>query len=116
MGVPKSNIIDLMKKIRISRFSSDFDPTQIAEFLQNCTDSSIDYFDIAFMDGAADEKTVPLDLEGNALYPVVRKNCIIDSDTKRLSLGRRGKLGGPNDGLAGIVDFNGNTATEIRSL
>lgn len=115
-GVPKSNIIDLMKRIKISRFSSDFDPTQIAEFLQNCTDSSIDYFDIAFMDGAADEKTVPLDLEGNALYPVVRKNCIIDSDTKRLSLGRRGKLGGPNDGLAGIVDFNGNTATEIVEL
>lgn len=115
-GVPKTDIVNLMRRIRISRFSSDFDPAQIADFLQNCTDSSIDRFDIAFMDGAADEKTRPLDLEGNELYPVVRKNCIIDSDTKRLSLGRRGKLGGPNDGLAGIVDFNGIPATEIVEL
>jgi len=115
-GVPKTEIVNLMRRIRISRFSSDFDPAQIADFLQNCTDSSIDHFDIAFMDGAVDEKTRPLVLEGNELYPVVRKNCIIDSDTKRLSLGRRGKLGGPNDGLAGIVDFNGIPATEIVEL
>ena len=115
-GVPKTEIVNLMRRIRISRFSSDFDPVQIADFLQNCTDSSIDHFDIAFMDGAVDEKTRPLVLEGNELYPVVRKNCIIDSDTKRLSLGRRGKLGGPNDGLAGIVDFNGIPATEIVEL
>ena len=115
-GVPKTEIVNLMRRIRISRFSSEFDPAQIADFLQKCTDSSIDHFDIAFMDGAADEKTRPLDLEGNELYPVVRKNCKIDSDTKRLSLGRRGKLGGPNDGLAGIVDFNGIPATEIVEL
>lgn len=66
-GVPKADIVNLMRRIRISRFSSDFDPAQIADFLQNCTDSSIDRFDIAFMDGAADEKTRPLDLEGNEL-------------------------------------------------
>lgn len=112
-GIPKSGIIELMKKIRISRFSSDFDPFQIAEFLQNCTDASIDQFDVAFMDGAMDENTEPIDLFGHQLYLVGRKNCIIDSGTKRLSLGRRGKLGGPNDGLAGIVDFNGYTAIEI---
>ena len=111
--VPKTKIIDLIKKIRISRFSSDFDTVQIAEFLQNCTDSSIDLFDVAFMDGTADGSTTPIDLEGHALYPVGRKHCIIDSGTSRLSLGRRGKLGGPNDGLAGIIDFNHRSATEI---
>lgn len=112
-GVSKSIIIDLMKKIKISRFSSDFDPIQIAKFLQDCTNPSIDSFDIAFMDGTKDDSTSPIFLEGHQLYPVSRKHCIIDSETKRLSLGKRGKLGGPNDGLAGIVDFNGHTADEI---
>lgn len=112
-NVPKSRIIDLIKRIKISRFSSDFDTAQISEFLQNCTDPTIDLFDVAFMDGSADESTTPIRLEGNLLYPVGRKHCIIDSGTNRLSLGRRGKLGGPNDGLAGIIDCNHHTAEEI---
>lgn len=111
--VPKSRIVDLIKKIKISRFSSDFDTVQISEFLQNCTDPSIDLFDVTFMDGSADESVAPIDLEGNPLYPVGRKHCIIDSGTSRLSLGRRGKLGGPNDGLAGIIDFNHHKAEDI---
>ena len=41
------------------------------------------------------------------------KTCIIDSELDRLSIGRKGKLGGPGDGLVGIVDFNGKTAEEI---
>ena len=101
--------------MKISRFSSDFDTAQIAEFLRNTTDPSIEKFDVAFMDGNSSADAPVVDIAGRRIYQVQRKHCVIDRDTDRLSLGRRGKLGGPNDGLAGIVDFNGKTAEEIVS-
>ncbi|MCD8372942.1 MAG: Z1 domain-containing protein [Clostridia bacterium] len=110
--IPKFRIIELISRLKISRFSSSFDVMQITDFLRNCTDSSIDLFDVAFMEGVQDDSSV-LDISGRILYKVRRQNCIIDRDTDRLSLGRRGKLGGPNDGLAGIIDFNGRTAENI---
>ena len=67
------------------------------------------------MDGDSSNESSKMNFLGKELFKVRRKNCIIDRDTDRLSLGRRGKLGGPNDGLAGIVDFNGRTAEEIVS-
>ena len=99
---------------RISRFSSNFDPKQIADFLENCSDSSIDLFDMAFMEGSPtqDEKLL-VNLHGNAIPKVLRKNCILDKDTDRLGIGQRGKLGGPSDGKTGIVDLNGYSANDI---
>jgi hypothetical protein len=112
--IPKLWVADLIKKLKISRFSSDFDTKQIYEFLINSTDKSIDLFDVAFMDGGvSDEPGRKLLFQGIELYKVHRENCIIDGETDRLGLGRRGKLGGPNDGLAGITAFNGKTANEI---
>lgn len=113
--IPKTRIAELIRKLKISRFSSDFDTTQVADFLRNNTDPSIDLFDIAFMDGSSSDDKTSFNFEGRELYKVHRKNCVIDRETDRLSLGRRGKLGGPNDGLAGIKDFNGKTAEEIVS-
>lgn len=113
--IPKARIAELIRKLKISRFSSDFDTIQVADFLRNNTDPSIDLFDIAFMDGSSSDDKTPFNFEGRELYKVHRKNCVIDRETDRLSLGRRGKLGGPNDGLAGIRDFNGKTADEIVS-
>ena len=110
--IPKARIVQALRKLRISRFSSNFDVGQIADFLENCADPSIDLFDIAFMDGSAKEDSAYIDFKGNQIYKVQR-TCIIDSDTDRINIGRRGKLGGPNDGLAGIIDYNGYTATEI---
>ena len=112
--IPKVRIIELIRKLRISRFSSNFDPKQIADFLENCSDSSIDLFDMAFMEGSPtqDEKLI-VNLHGNAIPKVLRKNCILDKDTDRLGIGQRGKLGGPGDGKTGIVDFNGFSANDI---
>ena len=111
--ISKNRITELISKLKISRFSSDFDTTQIADFLQNSADPSIEKFDVAFMEGNSSEGAPVVDIAGRRIYLVKRKHCVIGRDTDRLSLGRRGKLGGPNDGLAGIVDFNGKTAEEI---
>jgi hypothetical protein len=111
--IPKSYIIDLIKKLQISKFSSSFDVKQIADFLGNCVDPSIDLFDIAFMDGSSTgDNIVAQKFAGAEIYRVHR-TCKIDQDTDRLNIGRRGKLGGPNDGIAGVIDFNGRTALEI---
>ena len=111
--VAKSSIIQLMKKLKISRFSSDFDPLQIAEFLSETSDSSIDKFDVVFMEGNASPEAFDATVGGERLIAVQRNNCRIARDMDRLSLGKRGKLGGPNDGLAGIIDFNGKKAEDI---
>ena len=86
---------------------------QIAEFLSETSDSSIDKFDVVFMEGNASTGVFDVTVGGERLIAVQRNNCKIDRDMDRLSLGRRGKLGGPNDGLAGIIDFNGKKAEDI---
>lgn len=112
--VSKTKIVDLIRNIRISRFSSNFDTKQIADFLENCSDPSIDMFDVAFMEGVPtqDEKLL-INIEGRIIPKVLRKNCILDKGTDRLGIGQRGKLGGPGDGKTGIVDYNDKSADEI---
>lgn len=113
-AVPKAIIVDYIRKLRISRYSSDFDPRQIAEFLENTADKSIEHFDVVFMEGnETDDPRLVTDIAGRKIPKVLRRNCIIDSDTKRLGIGRRGKLGGPGDGRAGIVDFEGMAGETI---
>ena len=60
-----------------------------------------------------DDPRLVTDIAGRKIPKVLRRNCIIDSDTKRLGIGRRGKLGGPGDGRAGIVDFEGMAGETI---
>ncbi|MCX4376912.1 MAG: Z1 domain-containing protein [Lachnospiraceae bacterium] len=109
--IPKHNIIALMSQLKISRFSDKFDTNQIYKFLSMCEDSSIDYFDMAFIEG--DPDTEPVKIGERSIYPVKRNHCVVDSVTDRLGVGRRGKLAGTLDGKAGIADFNGKTADEI---
>ena len=113
-NIPKAKIVEFIRSIKISKFSSDFDTRQIAEFLENTSEPSISQFDLAFMEGSetADPKLI-VSLAGRSIPKVQRRNCIIDRDSDRLGIGRRGKLGGPGDGRTGIVDFGGSTADEI---
>jgi hypothetical protein len=113
-GIPKALIADYIRKLKISRYSSNFDTRQIADFLENTNEADIERFDIAFMEGGAtDNESLQVDLCGRIIPKVQRKNCIIDKNDDRLAIGRRGKLGGPSDGITGIVDFDGTTAEEI---
>ena len=93
--VPKELIVEFLDSLQMSRYSSDFDPKQISDFLSSCADSSIDVFDVAFMDGGNLDKAV--NVCGQKIACVERKTCVIDSELDRLSIGRRGKLGGPGD-------------------
>lgn len=112
--IPKYNIIEFLKKLKISRFSSKFDIKQICTFLAGCNDSSIDYFDIAFIEGKTQfGDGLKAEIGGKQICTVLRNFCKLDSQTDRLGVGRRGKLTGTSDGKAGIMDFNGRKADEI---
>lgn len=113
-NIPKRDIIQFIKSVRISKYSSNFDIKQITEFLDNTDDQSIETFDIAFMEGkATNEDKLSAYIGGRKIPKVRRLNCIIDKDTDRIGIGRRGKLGGPGDGKACIVERNGQPAEEI---
>ena len=112
--IPKAIIVEYIRHLKISKYSSDFSTSQIAEFLEDTTDKSIDLFDIAFMEGKpTDDETLNVTLSGRTIPKVHRDHCIINYETKRLGIGQRGKLGGPGDGRTGIVGFDGSSADEI---
>lgn len=110
-NIPKAIVVEFIRQLKISKYSSDFDTRQIAEFLESTTDKSINFFDIAFMEGQ--DRTRTIDLAGRKIPRVYRDHCSVNSETKRLGIGQRGKLGGPGDGRAGIVDFDGVSADTI---
>lgn len=112
--IPKTKIIEFIRKLKISRFSTDFDTKQISDFLENTADPAIDFFDLAFMEGAeTTDSALLVNVAGREIPKVQRNNCIIDKEADRLGIGQRGKLGGPGDGRTGIVDFDGVSADEI---
>ena len=112
--IPKAVIVEYIRSLDVSRYNSKFDARQIAEFLENTDEKCIDTFDLAFMEGAStnDDKLI-VDMFGVKIPKVLRRKCIIDRESDRLGIGRRGKLSGLEDGIAGIVDCNGKTADEI---
>lgn len=113
-NVPKSRIYNFIKKLKIPKYSTSFNPSQIAQFLINTDDPSIVLFDIAFIEGGnKTDSKLQTTIAGQKIAKVARNNCIIDHDGDRLSIGRKGKLGGPSDGLTGIIDYNGETADSI---
>ena len=110
-NVPKEYIIDFISKITVSKFCIHFDTTQIHSFLTDCNHFSIDYFDVAFMEGKDPSKTVSIG--GSTLNKVVRNKCSIDTELGKINIGRKGKLGGSSDGIIGIEDCNNLTAEQI---
>ena len=110
-NVPKDLVKGLMKTISISPYCLDFAPKQIANFINECSDSSINFFDVAFMDGSDESPVVNID--GIEIHRVVRNKCKFDSERNKINIGSRGKLCGPSDGKVGIVDYNGRAAKDI---
>lgn len=51
-NVDKGDMLALLKQLKISKFSSNFDVKQICDFLMDCNDESLDLFDIAFVEGS----------------------------------------------------------------
>ncbi len=112
-GIPKYQIITFLNSMNISRYNTKFDKKQITSFLTNCADSSLDLFDIIFIEGKRSKDNSSVKICGKEIYLTSRNHCKIDSNEDRLSVGRRGKLAGPTDGKAGITDFNGHSRQEI---
>ena len=109
--VPKTKIVDLISKLDISRYNAHFNPSQLTNFITNCDEHCLDLFDITFVEGIRSDKKV--EIAGKNLITVFRGNCSASVEENRLNIGRRGKLGGPGDGMTGITEANGRTAEEI---
>ncbi len=111
--VNKVRITALLNDLRISKFSAYFDTHQLSDFISSCTDSVLDLWDIAFMDGTKSDCPEDIvEIHGNKIYKSQRKNCEIDKHD-RLKIGQRGKMGGPSDGLICIEDIADKTAEEL---
>ena len=113
LKVPKECIIDFLGSLAISKFNAKFRPDQILSFLTNCDDDSISEFDIAFSEGKKNSEIAPVVLGDTEIIPILRSNCQISEYDDRLNIGRRGKLGGPNDGLAGVLDTPDMSAADL---
>lgn len=113
LKVPKEQIIDFLGSLTISKFNAKFRPDQILRFLIDCDDNSISEFDIAFSEGKKNSDTAPIVLGDTEIIPILRSNCQISEYDDRLNIGRRGKLGGPGDGLAGILDTPEMSAADL---
>lgn len=112
--VPKREVISLLRQIKVSRFSQSFDTAQIVKFLEETNDEILDSWNVGFMDGKkSDNEADQVKFGEHIIYKVQRNKCNFDTNTSRLSLGRRGKIGGVFDGLLGIEDFNGKSAEKI---
>ncbi len=109
--IEKGRIVNLLKQLNISKYNSNFDVKQIIDYISEETDSYLDSWDIAFLDGSKKTQVKEVVIGGKIIYKIERNNCTIDQD--RLRIGTRGKLSGTADGLIGIDDFNGKTKTEI---
>ncbi len=113
-NVDKFRITDLLDNIRISKYSAFFDTRQLSEFISGCSDSVLDKWDIAFMDGnKTEDESCIVSINGNIIYKVRRDNCEIDKGSERLKIGQKGKLGGPSDGTICVPDRNGFTSEEL---
>lgn len=115
LKVPKEYIIDFLENLTISKYNTKFRPEQILRFLNECDDSSIAEFDITFSEGKKDSGFTPVVLGQTQITPILRSNCQISEYDDRLNIGRRGKLGGPGDGLAGIFDTHEISAENMIS-
>ncbi len=98
--IPKSNILNLLSTIKVSKYCAYFDVNQIRDYISNGQYPQLDSWDIVFMDGAGESQSK--DIHGKKIRLVNRHKCSIEPSIDKLSLGRRGKLGGPTDGMMGL--------------
>lgn len=99
-NVPKSHILALLSDIKVSKYCAYFDVNQIKEYVSSAQYPELNKWDIVFMDGGNPDKTK--DICGKKIQLVKRHKCSIEVGMDKLSLGRRGKLGGPTDGMMGL--------------
>ena len=110
-NVPKSKIADYITRLDISSYNGHFRPSQLSGFITNCDDHCLDLFDITVIEGTKSDKKV--NIAGKEITTIFRSGCSASIEENRLNIGRRGKLGGPADGMTGIVDTVDTTAEEI---
>lgn len=110
-NIEKVKIIQLIRQLKLSKYNSKFDKTQILDYLSSEADPYIDLWDVAFLDGSVKTKDKEIIIRERTIYKIARNNCSIEED--RLKIGQRGKMGGTADGKIGIVRYNGKEVATI---
>lgn len=100
-NVPKNLIMRMLSNIYVSKYCAYFDIKQISEYVSDKSYPQLDKWDIVFMDGSDQNKTC--EIGKRKIRLVERHKCNIDTGIDKLSLGKRGKLGGPTDGMMGLA-------------
>ena len=109
--IEKAKIIQLIRQLKFSKYNSNFDKTQILDYLSTEADPYIDLWDVAFLDGSVKTKAKEIVIRERTIYKIDRSNCTVEKD--RLRIGKRGKMGGTGDGKIGIIPFNGKAVSTI---
>lgn len=112
--VPKAEIISLLRKMKFSKYNPNFDVNQVIDFIAGESTDKLDLWNVAYMDGVkTGNESDKVHIGDYVIYKLKRNYCKFSKESKRLSLGASGKLGGTSDGILGIEDMNGTTADEI---
>jgi len=94
--VPKNLITNLIRSYKSSRFNPHFDTDQIYHFLITCSDPILKKWDVIFMEGSKQGEQHLI--AGKGIFPIQR-GFSVDEYEKRINIGSRGKLAGPQDGM-----------------
>ena len=116
-GIPKANVVRLLKNITIHPASENFDTKQIIQFLTR-TDEELEYFDILVIGGESDpnrNRFIFPELEIN--NPLVHRSFDVpgkDQTIIRMSR-ERARLGGRADAKNGLAKGQGPSFDDVRS-
>lgn len=106
--VPSVFICDFLDEIEISGLNKKFVPKMIKDFIQKYP-NELKKFNVGIVEG--DKPELTFEFHGKKIKRPYR-SVMVDLENIKVS-GSHGRLGGPNDEIIGLSDFNGMTKEQI---
>ncbi len=115
-GIPKANVVKLIKNITIHPASENFDTRQIARFLTRM-DEELEYFDVLVIGGQKDNPSRFIYPELGIDNPLVYRSFDVpEKDKTIIRMSReRARLGGRADAKNGLADNQCPASDDVRS-
>lgn len=115
-NIPKANVVDLIKNIRVHAASENFDTKQISKFLSR-TDDELNYFDVLVIGGQKDStarfKFSELEIDNPLVF---RSFDVPGKDRSIIRMSReRARLGGRADAKNGLLQKQCPYSEDVRA-